>query len=713
MALYGTLLFHLNLRYSAVEVEERALVVERCYRPLLGLLDELPWLRIAVEASAHTLELVHGLDPDWVAELGARWREGRVEFVGSGDTQLIGPLVPEPVNRWNQALGVEAYERLFGRRPTVALVNEMAWSQGAIDSYLDAGYRTLLMEWNNPHKHHREWPADWRYRMAWSESARGRKVELAWVDSVAFQKFQRAVHDDLDLDEYVDWVAGQAADEDRHLFLYASDAEVFDHRPGRYEAEAVLGSESEWARIATLLAALRARGVEPTLPSEARAQPGLAPRRTLCLRSAADPVPVKKQPKYNVSRWALSGRDDLALNARCHARARRLVRDDALAHAAGVFEAARDAHASDWRELCRAWASDLRTHLTGARWRDRDELLRRDAAGERDSAQATLPESLPPFALQPVAASALAIAATPAAQASAPTHASAPPLPGAAERAPDTLGAGAPRLRYEGRRLDVEVGGTSVRLSLRRGLALEALRFEAAGPHSLLGTVPHGAFDDIDWAADFYSGHLVADIPARRRVTDLVPVEPAVRTAPDRVTLDARLVTPLGPVEKRVTLTPTEVRLRFDLGGWRERPLGSTRLAFVMLDPEAYGAELWLSTTCGGPPESFPLVEEFDHGASVSPLISATAALGASDGWLGIDDGRRGVLLTWDPCVAPALPLVTHRFVAGRRFLRIAFSLGEVDETAREGASLPPFELCIRPWTGVGPAAHATPPGAN
>ena len=645
MALHGTLLFHLNLCYSAIEREEHGEVLARCYAPLLGLLERLPWLRLAIEASGHTLELIHALDPAWVERLAAHWRAGRVEFIGSGDTQLIGPIVPASVNLWNQRLGQERYEELLGRRPTVALVNEMAWSQGLVDAYLDAGYSTLVMEWNNPHKHHREWPAEWRYRLARTESPRGRGIDLAWVDAIAFQKFQRAVHDDIDVEDYVEWVLNQAGEGTRHLFLYASDAEIFDFRPGRYEAEAALGSGSEWDRMAVVLEALHAAEMSFGLPSQLRREPELAPKRTLCLRSAADPIPVKKQPKYNVTRWALTGRDDVHLNSLCFGRAKELERDGG--------------GPDEWRELCRTWGSDLRTHLTERRWRN---LSAREGRVLRPSER-------------PVA-----------------------PVGDGAGQDPT-----APRgvCERRGRRLNLTVGEAQLQLSLGRGLAIESLTFACNKMGSLIGTLPHGALDDIDWAADFYSGHLVVDVPAGRRVTDLVPVEPEVCTGPGWARVKAHLATPLGPITKHVTLTPGELRLRFDLSLWGRRPLGSTRLGYITFEPDAFGSEVCLTSACGGPPESFPLDSEFDHSSSVSPLVSARAAFGSSDGRLSIDDGRRGIELAWDPEEAAALPLVTHRKVAGRRFLRVAFSLGEVDETARPEGHLPSFQLRIRPSLGA------------
>ncbi|MEW6072271.1 MAG: glycoside hydrolase family 57, partial [Planctomycetota bacterium] len=511
------------------------------------------------------------------------------------------------------------------------LVNEMAWSQGLVEHYLDAGYETLVMEWNNPRRHHPEWKHEWRYRPVWTESPGGERIAVLWADAVAFQKFQRAVVDDLEIAEYVDWVRGQGAERPRHLFLYASDAEVFDWRPGRFAAEPPPG-EGEWRRLREVLAALHAAGVSFTTPARVRADPAFRPPRTLCLRSAADPIPVKKQPKYNATRWALSGWDDVGLNSECHARARALT-------AAGTGP-------EEWRALCRDWASDLRTHLTEKRWRAHRERIAR---------------AVPPAAEAPPG----------------------PPLAMA-------------RVESRGRHLVLETDGVRATLIPRRGLAIAALGFSAAGPADLAGTLPHGHFDDIDWAADFYSGHTVVEMPARARVTDLERVEPAVDRRADRLEVHAVVPTALGPLAKRVTLFADCLELRYGFSAWGERPLGSLRTAILTLLPENLGEDLTITCANGGAPETFRVNEECDHGASVSPLVSATAAFGATDGELRLDDGRIGLELAWRPEEAAALPLLTHQRIGGKRFLRIAFSLSEVDETHRPGAPLRDFRLTIR-----------------
>ena len=51
-------IFHLNLMYSSIEIEDRSKVIERCYWPLLKLAEanEIP---IGIEMSGHTLEKIN------------------------------------------------------------------------------------------------------------------------------------------------------------------------------------------------------------------------------------------------------------------------------------------------------------------------------------------------------------------------------------------------------------------------------------------------------------------------------------------------------------------------------------------------------------------------------------------------------------------------------------------------------------------------------
>ena len=138
------------------------------------------------------------------------------------------------------------------------------------------------------------------------------------------------------------------------LCLYASDAEIFDFRPGRFRTEEKLPQASEWDRLDKAFAAVTSEpGIVLASPSEVLKlinRPGGG--HVLQLESVQCPVPVKKQRKYNLARWAVTGRDNIAVNAACHR----------------IYQGMLGRGDADWKELCYLWASDFRTHLTEKRW---------------------------------------------------------------------------------------------------------------------------------------------------------------------------------------------------------------------------------------------------------------------------------------------------------------------------------------------------------
>lgn len=629
--------FHLNLAYSAIEVAQRPLVIERCYWPLLRLARsrQLPF---GIEVSAWSLETIAEIDPSWVTELRDLVTNGPCEFIGCGYAQLIGPLVPWEVNEANLRLGMQRYEQLLGIRPRVALVNEQAYSAGLVPLYKAAGYEALIMEWNNPARAHPEWDAEWRYLPQFAQGTGGVAMPLIWNKSVSFQKVQRYVHGEMELDEYVHYVMAHRSDNERAFPIYGNDVEVFDFRPGRYMTEAPLHAKGEWQRIDAMYAALVAlEDLEMVPPSAVLGLmdcPGAG--NYLCLGTAAHPVPVKKQDKYNLLRWAVTGRGDLDINTRCWCIYKAM-------RASGV------ATDVDWAELCYLWSSDFRTHITEARWFDYCHRL-------ATCARRWLADEPPPAP----------IGAMPAAQ-----------LP------PNAF----IKVERAGRFLYIHGTRFQLRLNCLKGLALESLIDHTVSDKSLCGTVHHGYFDDIQWAADYYSGHLVYESPGRAKVTDLNAVEPEVVWVDGAVLIKGTIKTPLGLVEKQWRVDEAEGRVTLSYRiYWPDLSLGSLRLGYITLNPEAFDAEtLCYQTHNGGQDrESFSLGQsDFDHGAPVSFLISANQACGLTAGELVIGDARSGISIQTDKGRCAAVGLVSNRIIQNRYLCRFAFTLKEIDDTSR------------------------------
>ena len=115
VGLMGFAFFHLNLAFSSIEEERRGEVIASCYHPLLDLCEKRGPL--GIEMSGYTLEEIAARDPGWIARARALLAAGKLELIGSGYSQMIGPLVPARVTRENLRLANEIYQRLLGVRP--------------------------------------------------------------------------------------------------------------------------------------------------------------------------------------------------------------------------------------------------------------------------------------------------------------------------------------------------------------------------------------------------------------------------------------------------------------------------------------------------------------------------------------------------------------------------------------------------------------------
>jgi hypothetical protein len=434
---------------------------------------------------------------------------------------------------------------------------------------------------------------------------------------------QRFVHRDIEIDAYLDYVRGKRTASRRALCVYASDAEIFDFRPGRYKTEEKIGDVSEWSRMEEAFARL-AEEFALVAPSDVLALRD-APQagRTLRLETAASPIPVKKQRKYNLARWAVTGRDDLGVNAACE----RIYR--------GM--AAKNADAAAWKELCFLWASDFRTHITQKRWDGFCVRLR--AAEARWSAA-------PP---------------------------SSAPLPQGAA--------------IEARRIDIVTPCVSARLDRRRGLALETIHFAGHAKPVLGSLAHGHFDDialQADWYTgdcvfEAPGEHKITDLEWCEAKS--------WRATNGDLFAAARIQTAKGPIDKTLRFAADEPRIDFDLTfHWSDWGKGSLRLGHITLLDNAFDASrLSLITQNGGTAcEHFDLAgQTVEHGAPVSFLVSSSQGLGMTEGWAEIGDDRTRVRIEVDRSTACLLGLLTHRASGDGFFCQLMLSALELDDTRK------------------------------
>ena len=637
--------FHLNLAYSAIAEADRTTVIHQCYWPLLHLI-ETEGFPLGIELSAWTLQAIARLDPEWVATFRRLLKEGQCELVGSGYTQIIGPLVPAEVNRWNQDLGLECYQSQLGQRPRLALVNEMAFSEGLIGVYHNAGYQGLIMEADNV----RLALGDRAQLPVMAGDAQGKALPVLWTDSILFQKLQRYAHGDIALQDYLDYVQARTNDDGDTLCLYCNDAEVFDYRPGRFHTESSIHQENEWKRLANALRHIVTLPLEWVAPSVALSKQVTQPTRKR-ITSAAFPVPVKKQMKYNLSRWAVTGRNDLAINSACHRQYQQIKQDGFIKETA--------------KQLCEHWASDYRTHIEAQRWQ---------------SLQSSLLEEW---------------------QRSAIKYHKLNPLPAS----PVIEDYGVKTFyTHDDMVLHVHTQTVQAALDLRRGLAIRSLAFAAHDFVPLVGTQLHGYFHSIDLGADFYSANLVAEYSeGPHRVTDLERVSPVIQHTDSGVWISADIslekgagkAAVAGAIYKAIFIPYAQARVQVCVNSSvLPRQTGRVRMVAATFLTQHMRGNLWYETVNGGfYAERFQLTESptqnIDQGHAVSPIVSCTTGLGATEGWVKLGDANHAITVRWDPGQHALFPQLIFTQAQPTSFLRLSLSLMESDDTFIAGGELP------------------------
>lgn len=243
------------------------------------------------------------------------------------------------------------------------------------------------------------------------------------------------------------------------------------------------------------------------------------------------------------------------------------------------------------------------------------------------------------------------------------------------------------KIQHQGRFLKIQGDRLQVILNCQKGLAVESFVDRKISNTSVCGTLHHGYFDDIQWAADFYSGFLVWESPGKAKVTDLSSVTPKFRRGRGQVEIFARIPTPLGEIQKNWILDDTLgiARLSYNLN-WPEPALGSLRLGHLLLKPEGFEKKtLFYSTHNGGyQPEKFRIgAHSFDHGGNVSFLVSANQAVGITGGILSIGDRKLQMNVIVDKEKSALVGLVSHDLIGNSHLTRVAFSAREMDDTGR------------------------------
>lgn len=643
-------IFHLNIAFSSIEEDRWPEVIKTSYWPLLKLAEKFG--SVGIEITGYTLEQVKRIDPSWVKKFRQLLEKGRCELLGSGYAQIIGPLVPSLVNLKNLEIGNQTYRTMLNCTPKIAYVNEQAYSPGLLENYLKAGYQAIFMEWNNPASSRPNWDKEYKYHPQLAVDSAGHQLPVLWNDSIAFQKFQRYTHSDIEIDEYLDYIDQQLGPNSRSFPLYGNDVEVFDFRPARFHTEAELAIKNEWQRIETLFDRLSKRkSFRLVLPGKvlADAKKTKVSLRELTLETADQPIPVKKQEKYNISRWGITGRDDLGINTACYRIYKHLESISEKTVVAGSV-AHQDSLDQEWKELCYLWSSDFRTHITEKRFKKFKKRLEKKLANIKK-----------PSNFLPVAGS--------------------------------VRGKGELKVSYRDRFIDISGKNIQLSLNTKKGLAIESLSFAKILSKPLIRTMEHGYYHDITLGADFYSGSTVIQTAAEPQVTDFgtarVTFPGAKQSQLGIKKIVGAITTSIGLITKTYTVFENEDRvdIEYELD-LKNLPKASIRAGFLTFFPEAFDLEsLYYATYNGGEVLEKHCLKDIREikAQPVSFMVSSRYVLGNTKGILEIGDRHKRIIIQTDMSEVAALPKIHFQRTHDDQsyFFRVLYSLGEFDETNR------------------------------
>ena len=352
------LFFHFNLFFSSVEKDQRKTIIKNCYYPILNIAKEHN-IPINIEASARTLLEIKKIDKNFIKILKNLVKDRKLYFVGSGFNQIIAPIVPPEINKKNLQIGNTFYKKILDHVPKTALINEMAFSDNIMNIYKEMGYNSVILDYENTilaeKKHKRNNLKSNYYKTIYQKN-----IEIVFASSFLFQQFQNCIYGDISFNKYIDILKNYRKEKKFITPIYSGDAEVFNFRGSRFSTERPR-TYDEWSRVYKLL-----NLIKKELKLDFRLINDLKTKNKTHinqLTSSKNPVIVKKQPKYNISRWAVTGRSDQSINTSCY----KIFKNKKI-----IIK--KIGSKKFYERLLDLWSSDYRTHITRKRWKYLQDL---------------------------------------------------------------------------------------------------------------------------------------------------------------------------------------------------------------------------------------------------------------------------------------------------------------------------------------------------
>lgn len=713
--------FHANLKFSSIPEDQYSSVLDRCYWPMLETLKDYN-INLGFEFPASTLEIINSIDPGFIKSLNKYWDSGRCEVLGSGYSQTIFPLNPAKANSLNLKQGNIVYENLLGKVPKTGYVNEQTFSSGIVSLYKDEGYENLVLDWDNARKF-KNFPEEYKYSPQIINNEDSSRMNVIWNSSIAFQKFQRYAQGSLSLEDYISYLNSHYSPEKNRAFLlYGYDLEIFDYRPGHGDLLPLPDSAVEFQRILSLFDYIEENeNMEVVTPGEVVNI--FKPNNEIDLCSSEYPIICKKQDKYNVTRWAVCGRENSRINGFCYYLFNLLENIESLDEM--VSEKLEKSNIEDmWQELSNLSSSDFRTHTTDQKYvhfRNKmgyalecaENIIKHQYDDIKIKEDFVLINPHPEDWDQPfefelqlkhgeytnnivVFLDGLEMV-TQQEETEYYRDGSIRSVKLIIEPQINAYSIVQGRIETKNVHFDEEfdikngrivTNSVDLKLSKEKGATITSLSFPKLDNEFVIGELPHGFYGDISFSPDWYSGHTVIFDRSMKKFTDLThtsPEYPQSNKCPIRVPIKCQIEMPNGILLKTyyVYLNSPRVDLTYHFSLNNFSPL-SFRLAISTFNPDYFNDQkIKYSTVNGGNSiETFYLngktVKQDDP---VSLGVSTHHCLGATEGWVDVSDDEKGLAIISPKSQMFNVPLIHYEEVDDSYFLRVYHTISEMDDT--------------------------------
>lgn len=623
-------LFHLNTSFSSVEEKDLKKLIDKCYWPLLNIIENNDYC-IAVECSGKTLLDIYKLDKNWIKKLKYLISKKKCEFIGSGYTQIIGPLVPEEVSINNLKYGQRTYKSILDITPKVGLINEQAFSRSLIKIYKKY-FKAVIFDWINARNNLSTLKYLKDSSPCFIEDDYKNKIPVIWSNSIAFQKFQRVVYKEIEFKKFIDYINQEK--NNKYHCIYSNDAEVFNFRTNRFKAEINLVKENEWEEVKKIYEYFYNSKSHKFVTFDHLLKN--IKQKTIKLSTIKNPILVKKQSKYNINRWATCGKDNLLLNTYCWR----------------IFNIIKRKKNKEkyWKKLCLFWSSDLRTHTTKKKWfkykkeitkclkelkvKDKNKLFyKNEKVNLNNNKSINLSQNFITFFKN----------------------------------------------------------NFSVSLNIKKGLAIESMIDKNISNKSLIGTIYQGEHQNYGSSSDLFSGNFsLFRKKDLKRFSDLKLSSFSVNKLKKDIFLVKTIIKedvyPNTIVEKYITIDLAKKTLEI-VNKFKKVSSCVLRLCNITFNPKAFDKKnLLLKTHNGGNKlETFKFNLNANYGKfleNYSDLCTSSNSLGLTKGKVIIGDKKKSIQVNVDKISSSLVGMLNFQQLKNTFFLRLLFSAYEFDDTS-------------------------------